>query len=222
MDLSAKLKNARSILKTHGLRGLFLHVTRRLVWSVRGGEACRIFLYELDTPRPKAAAIQAAASHTFRFATAGEIKALHADPAAEVVDQDLVAFERGARCLLQYDGDTLVGYTWLNASPLIHIMWGMHFNLPDDTAYNYKGFTAPAYRGKGFQPLRHLKILEHIRAQGQRRLFGYVDHLNLNSIRGVRKSGYRKVGVLRCVRKPDRVRFKLEVASDLWSKTIRT
>jgi GNAT superfamily N-acetyltransferase len=222
VDLREKLKNARSILKTHGLRGLFQHITRRLLWSVRGGEACRIFLYELDTPQPRPEAILAAAGHTFRFATAEEIHALHADPAAEVVDQDLVAFERGARCLLQYDGDALVGYTWLNASPLIHIMWGLHFNLPDDTAYNYKGFTAPAYRGKGFQPLRHLKVLEHIRDQGQRRLFGYVDHLNLNSIRGVRKSGYRKIGVLRCVRKPDRVRFVLKVSSDLWSKTIRT
>ncbi len=222
MDLGSKLENARKIVRVHGLRGLLTHIVRRLVWSVRGGEACRIFLYELDTPRPRPDAIQAAASHTFRFATEEEIRALHADPAAEVMDQDLVAFERGARCLLQYDGDTLVGYTWLNASPLIHIMWGLHFNLPDDTAYNYKGFTAPAYRGKGFQPLRHLKILEHIREGGQRRLFGYVDHLNLNSIRGVRKSGYRKVGVLRIVRKPSETRIKLKVSSDLWSKTIRT
>jgi hypothetical protein len=222
VDLRAKLKNARSILKSHGLRGLAVHVARRLVWSVRGGEGCRIFLYELDTPRPRPEAIQAAAGHTFRFATEEEVRALHADPAAEVMDQDLLAFERGARCLLQYDGDTLVGYTWLNASPLIHVMWGLHFNLPDDTAYNYKGFTAPAYRGKGFQPLRHLKILEHIREGGQRRLFGYVDHLNLNSIRGVRKSGYRKVGVLRIVRKAGRVRIAVKVAGDLWSRTIRT
>jgi len=222
MDLRSKIENARSILRSHGLSGLLTHITRRLVWSVRGGEGCRIFLYELDTPRPRPEALRAAAAHTFRFATAEEIRALHADPAAEVVDQDVVAFERGARCLLQYDGDTLVGYTWLNASPLIHVMWGMHFNLPDDTAYNYKGFTARAYRGKGFQPLRHLKVLEHIRKEGQRRLFGYVDHLNLNSIKGVRKSGYRKVGVLRCVRKPKKVRFSLKVASDVWSKTIRT
>jgi len=222
VDLRAKLENARAILKSHGIRGLVTHITRRLIWSVRGGEACRIFLYELDTPRPRPEAIEAAAEHTFRFATAEDIQALHADPAAEVVDQDLVAFERGARCLLQYDGDTLAGYTWLNASPLIHIMWGLHFNLPDDTAYNYKGFTAPAYRGKGFQPLRHLKVLEHIREQGGRRLFGYVDHLNLNSIRGVRKSGYRKVGVLRIVRKPKTTSFSLKVSSDVWSKTIRT
>lgn len=194
---------------------------RNFLWPGKEGKSCRIFLFVLDTPRPSPASIKAAEGHTFRFATLEDLETLYKEPAWDIKDKDIAAYKNGDLCLLQLDGEKLVGYAWLAASPLVEIMWGFHFNMPDDTAYNYKGYTNPEYRGKGFQPLRHLKLLEHIRQSGQHRLFGYVDQLNLNSLKGVRKSGYRKIGVLRCIIKNGKANFDLKVSESLWSRQKR-
>jgi RimJ/RimL family protein N-acetyltransferase len=209
-------------LSRHGLGGFVVYLSRLIFCGGSNDKSCRIFLFELTTPRPTPESIRAAEGHTFRFATIEDIHTYHADPIWDIGDKSVLAFERGDRCLLQFDGDTLVGYTWLAASSLVELTWGFHFNMPDDTVYNYKGFTAPAYRGEGFQPLRHLKLLEHVKGTGQHRLFCYVDQMNLSSLKGVKKSGYKKIGVLRCVRKQEKVRFFLRVSKDVWSKERRT
>jgi len=221
MHMDNKLARARSIFRRHGLKGFAVCLFRVLLWHRFDGSLYRIFLFELSTP-PSAPQRIPDNGHTFRFASMEDIRTYHADPAWPIRDRDVLAFERGDRCLLQFDGDTLVGFAWIAASPLVEIMGGFHFNMPDDTAYNYHSFTAPAYRGKGFQALRHLKLLEHLKETGQRRLFGYVDQTNLDSLRGVRKSGYRRIGVLRCLRKREEVKFHLKVSKDLWSDKKRT
>ena len=222
MSIRSKLSTTRSILSRHGLGGVIVYLSRFIIWGWRGDKSCRIFLIMLDTPKATPESIKAAEGHTFRFATIEDIHTYHADPKWNIRDRDIQAFERGDRCLLQLDGDTLVGYAWITASPLVEIMWGFHFNMPDDTVYNYHSFTAPAYRGKGFQPLRHLKLLEHVKETGQHRLFGYVDHMNLSSIKGQKKSGYKNVGVLRCVAKNGEVQFFPKVSKDLWSMERRS
>lgn len=221
MSWKNKIAKMRSILRRHGLKGLIVCLFRVVFWQGITRSSCRILLFELSAPRPGPQRISET-GHTFRFATMEDIRKYHADPAWNIRDRDVQAFERGDRCLLQFDGDTLVGFSWIAASPLVEIMGGFHFNMPDDTVYNYYGFTAPAYRGKGYQAVRHLKLLEHIRETGQRRLFGYVAQTNLDSLRGVRKSGYKKMGVLRRVRKRGRVKFVLKVSEDLWSDKKRT
>lgn len=222
MKIQSKLSKARLILSRHGLGGFVVCLFRILFWRGLDDKSYRIFLFVLDTPKATPKSIKAAEGHTFRFATIEDIHTYHADPIWDIMEIDVLSFERGDRCLLQFDGDTLVGYTWIAASCLVEILWGFHFNMPDDTVYNYKGFTALAYRGKGFQPLRHLKVLEHVKSTGQHRLFGYVDQMNLNSLKGLKKSGYKKVGVLRCVKKREKVRFFLKVSKDLWSMEKRT
>ena len=134
---------------------------------------------------------------------------------------DLEAFADGCRCLLQLDGERLVGYTWVASSPLIEVMWGLHLNLPEDMVYNYNGFTAPAYRGTSFQGLRHLKVLERMREEGKRRLFGYVDDLNYRSLRGVEKSGYHRVGVLVGVKRGGQTHFALTIDAEAWAEQVR-
>jgi RimJ/RimL family protein N-acetyltransferase len=222
MNIQNKFGKARVLLSRHGLRGLVIYLSRLLFFGGCDDKSCRIFLFELSTPRPTPESIRASEGHTFRFATIEDIRTYHTDPLWDISGRDILAFERGDRCLLQLDGNTLVGYAWLAVSSLVELTWGFHFNMPDDTVYNYKGFTAPAYRGKGFQPLRHLRLLEHVRGMGQRRLFSYVEQMNLSSLKGLKKSGYRKIGVLRCVRKQKKARFFLKVSDGLWSRERRT
>lgn len=212
----------RLILSRHGPGGFVVYLSRLIFWRGHDDKSCRIFLFVLDTPKATHESAKAIDGHTFRFATIEDIRTYRADPAWDIGDKDVLAFERGDRCLLQFDGDTLVGYGWIAASPLVELVRGFHFNMPDNTVYNYKGFTTPAYRGKGLQPLRHLKLLEHVKSTGQHRLFCYVDQMNLSSLKGLKKSGYKKVGALRCVEKKGEVRFFLNVSNDLWSKERRS
>lgn len=220
--MKEKIENAKQIIKRQGVPTFIRYMSRRFLQSLYTEGYRRFFLFELSIPRPAPESVRAAEGHVFRFATMEDILEYQKDPVWDIAQIDVTAFEKGDRCLLQLDGDKLVGYAWLASSSLVEIGWGFHFNMPDDTVYNYKGFTAPEYRGKGFQPLRHLKLLEHVKKSGQRRLFGYVDHLNLKSLRGVQKSGYQKIGVLRCLKKRGRIRFKLDISADNWSTDRRT
>ncbi len=205
-----------------GVGGLLTHIARRALAFVPGGKVSRYFLIVLDTPRPAPAAVLAAKDHTFRFATLEDLERLKQKPESHIYERDIASFRNGCRCLLQIHGEALVGYTWISSAPLIEIMWGFHFNMPDDMVYNYNGYTAPEYRGTAYQGLRHLKVLEHTRAEGKRRLLGYVDHMNYKSLHGVRKSGYQRIGVVRGVNRNGQLHFSISVDESCWAAAIRS
>ncbi len=211
MNPLRKVNTVLGVRRQAGWRGVLDSVDRRLRPYSR-----RIYLFALSTPRPNPDAVGAAATHDMRFATPDELCAIRSRPDTTLSDNDLLAARKGDRCLLQLDGSTLVGYAWIAGSSLVYIADGFYIRLPDDTIYNYKAWTNPQYRGFGFQALRHLRLLEATAAEGVRRLFGYVDAVNFNSLHGVAKSGYERVGDLRITRRGGRARVRLDVASDMW------
>lgn len=208
----------------HGLREA-LRVGRD---GVRYAGESRKILVVLSEPRPIPRAIEAASTHTFKFASAHELEELGHNPAYAISAADVERVSNGvARCLLQLDGDALAGYAWIWNSHLAYIEDdrmagdGVHINLPDDTIYNFKAYTNPDYRGYGFQALRHLQLLKLTEDEGVRRLFGYVDHFNPDSLKGVRKSGYVPVGELRIRHRNGRARMVMDVDESFWTSTLR-
>jgi GNAT superfamily N-acetyltransferase len=196
--------------------------------GVRYAGESRKILVVLSEPRPIPKAIEAAADHTFKFATAQELEELGRTPAYGISPDDVERVASGvARCLLQLDGEKLAGYAWIWNSRLAYVEDdrvagdGVHINLPDDTIYNYKAYTNPDYRGYGFQALRHLQLLKLTADEGVRRLFGYVDHFNPDSLKGVRKSGYVPVGELRIRHRNGRARMVMDVEESFWTSTFR-
>lgn len=176
-----------------------------IVRKIRFPRTTRLFLVALSSPRDLPKARAAAANHTFRFATPQDIMRFSQDHRHPLYETDPTTIETGhASCLLQLDGDKLVGFSWIDNSSLVFIdpgNFGHYINLPEDTVYNFRGYTAPDYRGLGFQPLRHVEMLKTIKALGKQRLFGFVNHTNFSSLRGVIKSGYVVVGEIRYQRK---------------------
>src|SRR5690606_18344614 len=157
----------------------------------------RMILYALSKPKPQERAIENSKTHTFKFATVEDLAVLSVVEKYNIGEIDMERVRNGtAKCLLQLDGNKLAGYAWIWTHRLAFIAQGYHLNLPNDTIYNYKGYTDPDYRGDGFQALRHVKLLELLRGEGVSRLFGFVDHFNVRSLKGVKKSGYKKVGEL--------------------------
>ena len=142
---------------------------------------------------------------------------MQGDPELAINDTNIDQVRRGmTRCLLQMDGDKLAGYTWVWTSKLALIVDGFYLNLPDDTVYNYKGYTPPAYRGFGYQAMRHHKVLELLEPEGVKRLFGYVDHLNYRSRHGQARSGYKPVGQLLISHRRGKATAKLSLDEDFW------
>lgn len=220
-SVSEKFSYIKEHYKSRGLNHVMKIVWRR-VFSPE--KSCRI-LVALSKPRPVEKAIEASKDHVFKFATADELRALQSDPGHVITDEYVEFVERGsAKCLLQMDGEKLTGYAWIWTHKLAYIDDGFHLNLPDDTIYNFKAYTAPEYRGYGYQALRHLKLLEMLKDEGVKRLFGFVEYRNLNSLKGVQKSGYEQVGMLTIEpnKKKRKVVMKVELEDTFWSKQART
>ena len=219
MALSQRIQFLRETLRDHGFGEML-----RAGWDgLRYSGQSRKFLFALYEPRSMPDAIEAAKNHTFKFATPDELRAFSSNPKYSIEAVDIERVASGfARCMLQLDGNNLVGYAWIWTHRLAYIEDGVHLNLPDDTIYNYKGYTNPDYRGFGFQALRHLNLLKLTEVEGVRRLFGFVDRFNSKSLKGVRKSGYVQVGELRIKHGGGRVRMVLDVDQDFWSSKPRT
>ncbi|MEY4760501.1 MAG: hypothetical protein RLZZ200_357 [Pseudomonadota bacterium] len=220
MGIREKLSYLQKIRHDHGV-----FEALRAGWlGFRYGGSTRMILYALYEPRPMADSITAAQDHVFRFATPEDLARLSTTPSYEIAPIDIERVNQGtARCLLQLDGDNLVGYAWIWTNRLAYIDSGIHINLPDDTIYNYKGYTNPAYRGSGFQALRHLQLLKLTRDEGVRRLFAFVDQYNIRSLNGVRKSGYLPVGeIIFRARDGKKVQLRMNVDHHFWSFSART
>lgn len=218
MRLKETLTFSADLVRQIGPREAFEYARARFVKRGR----TRIILIALTNPEPIPDTVEASKDHIFRFATVEELLEMQEDPVLDINDTNIDQARRGmTRCLLQLDGDKLAGYTWVWTSKLALIVDGFYLNLPDDTVYNYKGYTPNAYRGAGFQAIRHHKVLELLADEGVTRLFGYVDHLNYKSRRGQAKSGYKPVGTLVIDHRRGSVAVDLKVGEDFWPGVAR-
>lgn len=210
MGLLDVLSEARAATEDHGPRAGLLRL-----W-LAGRRVSELDLFALSEPHAPPRALEASEDHTFRFADREDLIEIGREHEDQYLPVDLEYLERGDRCLLQLDGDTLAGFAWIAGSQLVHIADGFHLNLPDHVIYNYHAFTAPEYRGNAFQALRHCKLLELLEPEGKTALFGFVDRLNFASQKGVVKSGYRKVGRVTLRHRSGSVTQTMKVEEDFW------
>jgi len=106
-------------LRRHGTGSVARLGVSALDRRLRGAK--RIVLLGLSSPLPMPEAEQAARQHVFRFATLEEIRAAQGDGSGLWLPEDVEAAERGDRCLLQLDGPSLVGYTWIACNPMAFV-----------------------------------------------------------------------------------------------------
>jgi len=135
-------------------------------------------------------------THVFKNATENDIRELTKTNEFDIYEQDLKALKNGEQCLLHYVGDELAGYTWAHLSQSPTIIDGIRLKIPQNTIYNYKGFTHPKFRGKGLQSIRYQLLFDNYAGNGYSNLLGYVFRTNWSSRKGQRKGGYRDIGPL--------------------------
>jgi len=213
MTLLKKLNYLIETLREYGFKECL-----RIGWTgffYRG--TSRLLLVALSKPNYIERTSAATKFYDFRFASVVELQALSKNPEYEITQLDIDRVRTGiSRCLVQFDGNLLTGYTWVWLNKLAYIADGFYLNLPDDAIYNYKALTLPTYRGFGFQGVRHLKLLELLRPEGITRLFGFVDSYNTKSLRGVKKSGFVPVGELVIKKRGTMVHSQLRLKADFW------
>jgi RimJ/RimL family protein N-acetyltransferase len=142
-----------------------------------------------------------------RFATRDELLAAAARP--EIAQEMSPAFvesalARGDDCFALFDGEALAAFGWYSAQPTpISDDLVLHF---DPTwIYMYKGYTLPAYRGKRLHGVGMSMALADYAQRGARGLIAYVNSNNFQSLRSIRRMGYRVFGEVLVLRAFGRV-----------------
>jgi hypothetical protein len=103
------------------------------------------------------------------------------------------ACARGDRCYALFDGEALAAYGWYSNLPT---PIDEHFVLRFDPAwtYMYKGYTAPAYRGRRLHAVGMCRALRAVTEEGRKGLVSWVFSNNFASLRSVTRMGYRIFG----------------------------
>jgi hypothetical protein len=129
-----------------------------------------------------------------RFAGEDELERYAHDGAHDLSLEFLrEACARGDRCYALFDGKALAAYGWYSNLPTaIDAHFVLHFN-PAYT-YMYKGYTAPAYRGKRLHAVAMCGALRSVTEEGRKGLVSWVFSNNFASLRSVMRMGYRIFG----------------------------
>ncbi|HWA98410.1 MAG TPA: hypothetical protein VG713_07955 [Pirellulales bacterium] len=149
-------------------RGLGLHVSRVFILDLKRTPPITADRYDL----------------TYRFLTADDVWSFAADPAndleASMVDR---LADGNDLCFAALDGSTLVNYNWYAISGVEaeHAM-GVPIRFGNDTAYLYKAYTRPEYRGRGINFPAVVRAFHALHQRGVRRVMGIVECVNWSSL----------------------------------------
>lgn len=135
-----------------------------------------------------------------RLLTRAEIERASANPALDL-PADFVASTQSAECYgIVVDGDVRC-YAWTAAGP-VRAVPGTVVTMSSESAYVFKAFTDPAFRGRGL--LREcLNAVEQAAVRGGRtEMSALVEIHNRSSLRAFRNAGFRRCGLVFSLRRP--------------------
>jgi hypothetical protein len=193
--MSQMLDRLTTLQRHHGAAAAFQWLAARGLQKTMRLEISEISC--LDTTRG-----QAPGGHELnskfdgRFLTPGEIALFAINP-----ENDLSAdFASRAAAGLDYcfgivDRERLAAYSWYAVRSIEgrhHI--GVPMSFPADTAYMYKAYTHPAYRGNALYGIGVSKALQALESRGVRRLITSISRANFASRAGTRRIGFEPLG----------------------------
>jgi len=145
----------------------------------------------------------------FRFLTPEEIRAFSVDP-ENLLDESLAdRLKKGqhycfAALSTELSGEQrLAAYAWFS----LHSVeakcnqgkqknTGVDLSYPDHVAFMYKGFTHPAFRGRGLYGMVNGLAIQGLADQGITHLLSTMDWTNVAARRSCRRLGFSELGLL--------------------------
>lgn len=141
-----------------------------------------------------------ASEYTHSFRSASQMRRYAANPTNDLTEEFLdYAQSKGDRCYAVFDGDVLVTYGWYSLMPT-RCFRGLQIEIEDGDVYKYRSYTHPAYRGRRIHAFGSANACLTLRKTGYRRIVAYVESKNENSLRAVRRLGYRNHGRIHVLR----------------------
>lgn len=212
MAVSDAARNIAWTLRRHGLLATLLLI-REAVWPA----SYRLCLFGL-TPGDARLLPPLPEALEDRVASRQEVESLRGQ--GQLSPGSIERFERGDRCLLQFISGRLAGLGWLATRPEVELGPSVRLRVPDDAGYSYRSWTDPEYRGRGLQARRALSFLRMVQAEGRGRLLLFVQRASFESLKGVRKAGYRPIGWIDVRERPGSIRWRITISDPAWSEVI--
>ncbi len=181
--------------RSEGLRGLWwrsLSATayRRLVVVAR----------EIDEGPPPSESRLALEHEDLTLDGLQEYVALRSDTSAAEVERRLSA---GQRCALARHAGEIVSVRWFVTAGEAEIAYlGLAFELPPGVGFSYDVYTSPPARRRGISREVRRRYEDELSRAGTRRLLGTFMPENAAGLGLVTAAGYRRVGMVGCVRLP--------------------
>lgn len=171
-----------------GLQGLAYGIVRKLCFV----QVNRVLLIRVGHDAAELKTVNG------RFLTADEVVAFSVEPSNDL-DSGMYRRLSGGldRCFAAVSGRQLVNYSWYASGSIeaAHFS-GVPASFPGGTAYFYKSFTHPDFRGRGINQAVIQQALSALAKHDVEQVFGLVEFNNWSSLRSCRKVGFRTVGWL--------------------------
>jgi GNAT superfamily N-acetyltransferase len=132
----------------------------------------------------------------FRFLTPDDIRELAQDPLNDLGEAMADRLDAGHDlCFAAFDGERLVSYAWfaLGAVEADHGL-GVAMSFPFDTAYLYKAYVHPDYRGRRVHQFTLRAAFAELSARGFLRVVAMIEYGNFGSVRAHERLGFVRLG----------------------------
>lgn len=162
---------------------------RSLEWRL-GLHVLGLYRAPLRSPAPHPGSI------TVRALDEAHAIALGADRELEVRPEwARAAIRRGDRCLAAFEGERVVGYTWVSRQHAL-LDEGVDVRVGEGGEYRFKTFVRPGDRGRGLMPLLYRAADAAAAAEGRRWSCLCIAPYNEPSIAAARKAGAERMGLV--------------------------
>ena len=183
-------RTAADLRREHGLlRGFGLLALRSLA-RFTGGTVLACMHKPVSQAEPRKA----------RLLTRAEIERASANASLDL-PADFVASSQSAQCYgIVVDGDVRC-YAWTASEPTRAVP-GTVVSMPLDSAYVYKAFTDPAFRGRGLLRECLSAVEQHALNDGRSEMSALVEIHNRSSLHGFRNAGFVRCGLVIVLKRP--------------------
>jgi hypothetical protein len=140
--------------------------------------------------------IEADPRFEFRFLTADEVAEFSADPSNDL-DAGIVRRAKAGRdfCFAAIGDGRLASYGWYAMGCIeAEHNFGVAMSYSANTAYMYKGFTHPDFRGARLHGVGMGRALQSLERYGVTALISTIDWVNFASMKSSLRLGYERLG----------------------------
>jgi len=197
VDMSQTLDTLSTLRRHHGTAAAFQWLIARGLQKTIQFEVNELSWLE---KKQRSTSVVRASTMNFecRFLSAVEIAAFATDPTNELAVEFASRASAGLDCCFAIvDRGRLAAYSWyaLQSIEGAHHV-GLPMSFPSNTAYMYKAFTHPEYRGKGLYGIGVSRALEALAPRGVTRLVTSINRANFASMGSTRRLGFKSLGNL--------------------------